>query len=116
MRSAIASIGIAATLTLGSLTALTPPSPALAAPPVTAEALVGTAPLPPLVSPMTERIRKGVYKPAGRNCPKNARIKGNRSSHIFHMPWQRYYKRTTPELCFTTQAVARANGYRKSKV
>jgi hypothetical protein len=114
MRNAIASIGITAALTFTSLTMIAPPSSALSAPAVTVTAAAGAA-LPSFL-PMTKRIRKGVYKPSGWNCPKNARIKGNRSSHIFHMPGQRFYKKTHPELCFTTASVARANGYRKSKV
>lgn len=115
MRSALASIGIAATLTFASLTVLAPSSSALSTPAVTMTTAVSSASLPSLL-PLTKRIRKGVYKPAGWNCPKNARIKGNRSSHIFHMPGQRFYKRTNAEICFTTAAVARANHYRKSKV
>jgi hypothetical protein len=116
MRSAIASVGIAACLTFASLTALAPSSSAQSPSAVTTTTAVGSASLPSILLPVTKRIRKGVYKPAGMNCPKNARIKGNRSSHIFHMPGQRFYKRTKPELCFTTPAVARANHYRKSKV
>lgn len=110
MRTAIASIGVTAALTFASLTMLEPPSSAQSAPTVT----VAVAALPSAL-PMTARIRKGVYKPSGWNCPKNARIMGNRSSHIFHMPGQQFYKRTHPELCFTTQSVARANGYPKAK-
>ena len=115
MRSALASLGIAAALTFTSLTMLAPASSALSAPAVTITSTVGSASLPSLL-PLTKRIRKGVYKPAGWNCPKNAKIKGNRSSHIYHMPGQRFYKRTKPELCFTTPGVARAHHYRKSKV
>ncbi len=32
------------------------------------------------------------------------------------MPWQRYYSRTKPEMCFATEAAAVKAGYRKSKV
>ncbi len=55
-------------------------------------------------------------KPIGYNCPKSAPIKGNRPSHIYHMPGQRFYKVTHPEVCFSTESAARAAGYRKSKV
>lgn len=55
--------------------------------------------------------------PAGSwNCPSWAPIKGNLSSHIYHMPWQRYYSRTKPEMCFANEAAAIRAGYRKSKV
>jgi len=56
-------------------------------------------------------------KPASKwNCPAWAPIKGNAPSKIYHMPWQRYYSRTTPEICFSTEAAAVKAGYRKSKV
>jgi len=50
------------------------------------------------------------------NCPAWAPIKGNRSSMIYHMPGQRFYTRTAPERCFSTEAAARNAGYRKAKV
>ena len=58
------------------------------------------------------------YRPAAGslNCPSWAPIKGNLSSHIYHMPWQRYYSRTKPEMCFANEAAAIRAGYRKSKV
>ena len=55
-------------------------------------------------------------KPQGHNCPKSAPIKGNRPSHIYHMPGQRFYKITGPEICFSTEGAAHRAGYRKSKV
>ncbi|WP_437124365.1 sunset domain-containing protein [Arthrobacter horti] len=47
------------------------------------------------------------------NCPSWASIKGNAPSRIYHLPGQRYYSRTTPEICFATEAAAqrgRASG------
>lgn len=56
-------------------------------------------------------------KPASKwNCPAWAPIKGNAPSKIYHLKGQRFYLKTTPEICFTTEAAARAGGYRKSKV
>ena len=55
-------------------------------------------------------------KPVGHSCPKSAPIKGNRPSHIYHMPGQRFYKITGPEICFSSESAARKAGYRKSKV
>ena len=54
------------------------------------------------------------YRPAAGslNCPSWAPIKGNLSSHIYHMPWQRYYSRTKPEMCFATEAAAVKAGKR----
>jgi hypothetical protein len=114
MRTAIASLATAALLAITPVTAVS--ATAAAVSPATTGAVVTTADLAAQAQALTKRIRKGVYKPNGWHCPKNARIKGNRSSHIYHMPWQRYYTRTKPELCFTTEAVARHNPYRKSKV
>lgn len=50
------------------------------------------------------------------NCPAWAPIKGNAPSGIYHLPGQRYYSRTTPEVCFATERAAQQAGYRKSKV
>lgn len=56
-------------------------------------------------------------KPASKwNCPAWAPIKGNAPSRIYHLVGQRFYNKTTPEICFTTEAAARKAGYRKSKV
>jgi hypothetical protein len=49
------------------------------------------------------------------DCPTWAPIKGNASSHIFHVPGGEYYARTDPEVCFATTAAAVADGYRASK-
>ncbi|MCZ2402255.1 hypothetical protein IV498_03430 [Paenarthrobacter sp. Z7-10] len=50
------------------------------------------------------------------NCPSWAPIKGNASSHIYHLPGQRFYTRTAPEICFATERAAQQGGYRRSKV
>lgn len=50
------------------------------------------------------------------NCPSWAPIKGNASSMIYHMPGQRFYSRTQPEDCFSSESAARNAGYRKAKV
>lgn len=55
------------------------------------------------------------YSPNGWDCPANAPIKGNASSMIYHVPRGAFYDRTNPEECFTTEAAARAAGYRASK-
>lgn len=56
-------------------------------------------------------------KPSSKwNCPSWAPIKGNAPSKIYHLKGQRFYTRTTPEICFSTEAAARKAGYRKSKV
>ncbi|MFJ3958878.1 hypothetical protein [Arthrobacter sp. NPDC090010] len=61
--------------------------------------------------------RPSVTGPVSKwNCPSWAPIKGNKPSKIYHLPGQRYYAKTTPELCFSTEAAARNAGYRKSKV
>ncbi|GAB3682887.1 HNH endonuclease family protein [Angustibacter aerolatus] len=49
------------------------------------------------------------------NCPAGYPIKGNASSMIYHVPGGQFYDVTNPEECFSTEAAARAAGYRKSK-
>lgn len=43
-------------------------------------------------------------------------VKGNISSKdkIYHVKGGAFYERTTPEMCFTTEAEAKAAGFRKS--
>lgn len=56
-------------------------------------------------------------KPASKwDCPSWAPIKGNAPSKIYHMKGQRFYLKTTPEICFSTEAAAKKAGYRKSKL
>jgi endonuclease YncB( thermonuclease family) len=52
---------------------------------------------------------------ADGNCPADAPIKGNASSHIYHRPGQRSYAVTKAEDCFATGADAEAAGYRAAK-
>lgn len=43
-------------------------------------------------------------------------IKGNRTSHIFHLPSQRDYERTKDNVtCFNTEAEAQAAGFRRAE-
>ncbi|MDF1488878.1 sunset domain-containing protein [Tessaracoccus caeni] len=49
-------------------------------------------------------------------CPSSAPIKGNASSMIYHMKGQRFYDRTNPEECFSSESAAKKAGYRKAKV
>jgi hypothetical protein len=52
---------------------------------------------------------------AGNSC--NGQIKGNISSKgekIYHIPDGAFYDRTTPEMCFATEAEAKSGGFRKS--
>ena len=46
----------------------------------------------------------------------NGKIKGNISSSnkIYHMPGGSFYNRTNAEMCFETEAEAKAAGFRKS--
>ncbi len=50
-----------------------------------------------------------------RECPETFPIKGNRTSHIYHLPGQASYGATIAELCFATEADAVENGYRPTK-
>lgn len=46
-------------------------------------------------------------------CPADRPIKGNASSMIYHMPGDRSYARTIPEVCFASEDEAVAAGYRE---
>lgn len=50
------------------------------------------------------------------SCPSWAPIKGNADSGIYHLPGQRFYTATHPEVCFRTEKAAVGAGYRKAKV
>ena len=49
----------------------------------------------------------------GRDCPPGFPVKGNLPSRVFHTPGQANYDRTTPEVCFTSEAAARDAGFRQ---
>ncbi len=54
-----------------------------------------------------------VTTPVSKNdCPGWAPIKGNESSHLYHLPTGASYGVTDPEVCFATEAAAQADGYR----
>src|SRR5204862_6628096 len=49
---------------------------------------------------------------ADGSCPDDAPIKGNASSHIYHVPGGASYAATQAEACFATPAAAEAAGHR----
>jgi hypothetical protein len=49
------------------------------------------------------------------DCPDGYPIKGNPNSGIFHAPTDSSYGRTMPEICFASEDVAIANGYRATE-
>ncbi len=49
------------------------------------------------------------------DCPAGYPIKGNASSHIYHVPGGRSYGQTIPEFCFATPAGAEAAGYHAAR-
>ncbi|GAA1346848.1 hypothetical protein [Falsarthrobacter nasiphocae] len=80
------------------------------------------APTATLQASTSAPIRVNVTIPASTrpasgswNCPSWAPIKGNASSHIYHVPGGRYYAKTKPEICFSSPAAAVRAGYRASK-
>lgn len=48
-------------------------------------------------------------------CPDDYPIKGNGSSHIYHVPGESSYAATIAELCFATEDAAAAEGFRPTK-
>ena len=51
----------------------------------------------------------------GRDCPPGFPVKGNLPSRVFHGPGQQDYDRTTPEVCFASEAAARDAGFRHAR-
>ena len=52
----------------------------------------------------------------GRDCPPGFPVKGNLPSRVFHTPGQQDYDRTTPEVCFASEAAAADAGFRHSRL
>ena len=52
----------------------------------------------------------------GRDCPPGFPVKGNLPSRVFHTPGQQDYDRTSPEICFASEAAARDAGFRHSRL
>ena len=68
-------------------------------------------------------IESGEWIPAdavrgtgGRDCPPGFPVKGNLPSRVFHTPGQQDFDRTTPEVCFASEAAARDAGFRHSRL
>src|SRR5215207_7158044 len=68
-------------------------------------------------------IESGEWIPVGavrgtgaRDCPPGFPVKGNLPSRVFHGPGQQDYDRTTPEVCFASEAAARDAGFRHSRL
>lgn len=53
--------------------------------------------------------------PVGGECPDGYPIKVNEKSGIYHVPGGRFYGRTVPERCYSNEASAEADGYRRAK-
>jgi hypothetical protein len=74
-----------------------------------------------MASPSVISAQAGWVAPTSQTqCPSNARIKGNLTTHngeycIYHVPGGASYSRTHPEKCFSTEADARAAGCRRSQ-
>jgi micrococcal nuclease len=71
-----------------------------------------TAPARPTPPPSN---REGVPPISQTACPKNAPIKGNAQSGIYHTRVSTTYDETYPEECFASEAAARAAGYRAAR-
>ena len=59
------------------------------------------------------RLGSGRWLP--ESAPNPYPIKGNGTSHIYHLPGQASYAATIAELCFSTEEDAIENGYRPTK-
>ncbi len=74
-------------------------------------------PVPAALEPEPEPAPVATWKPINPDgtVPEGYPIKANSQSMIFHVPTGRFYERTKPERCYTTEAAAVADGYRRSK-
>jgi len=54
----------------------------------------------------------GIEGDGSHDCPDGYPIKGNASSHIYHLPGEPHYDRTIPNFCFATEEDAAEAGYR----
>jgi hypothetical protein len=60
----------------------------------------------------------GATAPVGGNCPSGYAIKGNvtqAGAKIYHVIGGEFYNATRPERCFSTEAAAQAEGFRRSQ-
>lgn len=67
-------------------------------------------------APQGQPVSNPGAAPAGRDCPSTHPIKGNigDKERIYHLPGGNSYGATIPERCFTSEADARAAGYRRA--
>ncbi|MGM7678199.1 cell wall-binding repeat-containing protein [Microbacterium sp. A94] len=101
IRASVSRLGASSTVVLGGTSVVSDASAKNA----------NCAPPRPVAPPRPDRT-----KPIDTwNCPDWARIKGNASSMIYHVPGGAFYEKTNPEECFATEAAAQRAGYRKSK-
>lgn len=63
----------------------------------------------------TDASRGWVQGDGTRECPELYPIKGNGTSHIYHLPGQASYAATIAERCFATEQDAEENGFRPTK-
>lgn len=54
-------------------------------------------------------------KPSGDTCPDTHPVKAKESSKIFHVPSGLSYARTQPDRCYSDEAAAESDGYRRAK-
>lgn len=78
-------------------------------------AAASAAPTASSEKPATRPTATSAKPGSDGSCPAAFPIKGNENSMIYHVPGGRYYARTKAEQCFSTEAAARAAGFRPSK-
>jgi hypothetical protein len=69
----------------------------------------------PVADEAAAEVANRWVEPIDGACPDGYPIKANANSGIFHVPGGRFYERTVPERCYTDEASAEADGYRRSK-
>lgn len=83
--------------------------------PAKLSATAGAAATPSATKPAARPGATSAKPASDGSCPAAFPIKGNENSMIYHVPGDRYYSRTRAEQCFSTEAAARAAGFRAPK-
>ena len=60
-------------------------------------------------------LPKGAKTPSRGKCPASHPVKGNMDSMLFHSPESPHFDATVAEICFETEADAKAAGFKKPK-
>jgi hypothetical protein len=105
LRSPELSPATAGSTTRGTTAPVATPAPVVA--PVVAEPVAEAVPAPDDATTWVA--------PEGESCPVSHPVKAKESSGIYHVPGGLSYDRTVADRCYSSEAAAEADGYRRAK-